>query len=146
VAGRAGRGEIPGRVIVQTYAPGHPSVRAAQAHDFAAFYEREILAREELRYPPFQSLINVVVSAEEADLVWKVGEALADRLLAFPELMALGPAEAPLFQLRGRFRIQVLIKTPDLAYGRSALREAVRQLERPQGVRLAIDVEPHSLL
>ncbi|HEY9898430.1 MAG TPA: primosomal protein N' [Pantanalinema sp.] len=146
VAGRAGRGEIPGRVIVQTYAPDHPSVRAAQAHDFAAFYGREIAEREELRYPPFQHLINVVVSAEEAGVVWKVGEALADRLLAFPELMALGPAEAPIFQLRGRYRVQVLIKTPDLAYARNALREAVRQLERPQGLRLAIDVEPHSLL
>ncbi|MBO9539428.1 primosomal protein N' [bacterium] len=146
VAGRAGRGEIPGRVIVQTYAPDHPSVRAAQVHDFTAFYTREIVEREELRYPPFQHLINVVVSAEDSGIVWKVGEALADRLLAFPELMALGPAEAPLFQLRGRYRVQVLIKTPELPYARNALREAVRQVERPQGVRLAIDVEPHSLL
>lgn len=146
VAGRAGRGEIPGQVILQTYAPDHPSVRFAQAHDVQAFFEFELRAREELRYPPFLHLINVVVSAEVAAAAWKVAHQLVERLDTFPDVLALGPAEAALAQLRGRFRVQVLIKTGDLGLARRALREAVRQTERPQGVRMAIDVEPASLL
>ncbi|HEY9856527.1 MAG TPA: primosomal protein N', partial [Stenomitos sp.] len=146
VAGRAGRGELPGRVVLQTYAPDHASVRFAQAHDFESFFTFEIREREDLRYPPFQHLINVVVSAEVQEAAWKVASILATRLDAFPEVLALGPAEAVLAQLRGRYRVQVLIKAGDLNQARRALREAVRQTERPQGVRMAIDVEPASLL
>lgn len=146
VAGRAGRGDVPGRVIVQTYAPEHPSVKLAQQHDYAAFFDREILERKDLRYPPFLSLINVVISSERPEAAWQVGTSLVQRLSGFPELLALGPAEAMLAQLRGRHRVQVLIKTADLAAGRRALKEAVRQTERPQGVRLVIDVDPNSLM
>ncbi len=146
VAGRAGRGDIAGRVVLQTYAPDHPSVRFAQAHDFEAFFDYEVREREDLRYPPFIHLINVVVSAEDAGAAWKVAGTLVQRLEAFPEVVALGPAEAVLAQLRGRHRVQVLIKAADLGAARRALREAVRQTERPQGVRMAIDVEPASLL
>lgn len=146
VAGRAGRGEIPGRVVLQTYAPDHASVRFAQAHDFEAFFSSEIHERQDLRYPPFLHLINVVVSAEVAEAAWKVAHTLVQRLEAFPEVLALGPAEAVLAQLRGRYRVQVLLKAGDLGQARRALREAVLQTERPQGVRMAIDVEPSSLL
>lgn len=146
VAGRAGRGAIEGRVVLQTYAPDHPSVRFAQAHDFAAFFACEIHERADLRYPPFIHLINVVVSAEAAEAAWKVAQTLVQRLEPFSEVMALGPAEAVLAQLRGRHRVQVLLKALDLGAARRALREAVRQTERPQGVRMAIDVEPASLL
>ncbi|MDF2689902.1 MAG: primosomal protein, partial [Microvirga sp.] len=148
VAGRAGRGDVPGRVIVQTYAPEHASLQFARTHDYDGFYAREVADREALRYPPFQRLVNVVFSAESQPPAWAAAETAAATLRETEGLTVLGPAESPISVIRGRHRVQVLLKTPDLNEARRALREALRpgRIPRGGGLRVAVDVDPVSLL
>lgn len=146
VAGRAGRGKLPGRVVLQTYAPEHSSIQLAQHHDYAGFFENEIMDREALNYPPFVQLINLMVSAPEFEPAWAVAYALSTALTGHAGLTVLGPAEAAIAQIRGRYRVQLLLKTTELAESRQQLRDAVRAIDRPSNVRLAIDVDPVSLL
>lgn len=141
VAGRAGRGELTSQVVIQTYAPEHTSLQFAQKHDYQGFFDIEVENRRELAYPPFGFLINLVVSSpEEADAI-KVSDALADRLME-GGLMVLGPAPAPLALLRGRHRVQMLLKdaTPD------RLSELLKGFSLPAQTRLSVDVDPVSLL
>lgn len=148
VAGRAGRGDLPGRVIVQTYAPEHPSLVHARQHDYEGFYAREVADREALRYPPYHGLVNVVFSAESQTHAVGAAEAAAAILRGAEGLTVLGPAESAIAQIRGRYRVQVLLKAADLDLARSALREALRpgRLARPAGLRILVDVDPVSML
>jgi primosomal protein N' (replication factor Y) len=148
VAGRAGRAELPGRVIVQTYAPDHPSLIFARTHDYTGFYAREVADREALRYPPFQRLVNVVFSAETPQAAWAAAETAAGTLRENLALTVLGPAEPAISQLRGRYRVQVLLKCPDPSEARASLRAALQpgSFSRGAGLRVAVDVDPGSLL
>jgi len=162
VAGRAGRGAKPGRVLVQTYQPEHPSLLAASRHDFASFAERELAARAELHYPPFGRLSRILLEGEEPWLSERAGAlaaglrraatASAPREPAGGFVQLLGPAPAPIEKLRGRHRIQLLVKTDDhrtmsrwLAAARAIA--TPRPATREQGtVRTIIDVDPVSML
>ncbi len=148
VAGRAGRGDIPGRVIVQTYAPEHPSLQFAKHHDYDGFYAREVSDREALRYPPFQRLVNVVFSAETQAPAQSAAELAAGMLREYDGLTVLGPAESAIAQIRGRFRVQILLKTEDPDLARLALREALKpgRIPRTSGLRVAVDVDPVTIL
>ncbi len=149
VAGRAGRGPSPGRVVVQTFSPDHPSIIAAASHDFLAFFEQEIETRRELGLPPFSRMIRVVVSSPAKGLARSfahdVGQR-ARRLAGNAKAEVLGPAEAPLSRLRGRFRYHLLLK------GESALslnRMAARLINIPKKrarVRLRLDIDPLQML
>jgi primosomal protein N' (replication factor Y) len=145
VAGRAGRGELESTVVVQTYSPTHPAILAAQKHDYQAFFRYDAPNREELRYPPFIRLANLVVAGPHLEDAHHAAEALADRLAEHPELEVLGPIPAPLAMLRGLHRFQVLIKAADLAPVRGALQVAVSASLRP-GVRVSIDLDPVNML
>ncbi len=148
-AGRAGRGETPGQVIVQTLNPDHYAVRCAAAQDYGAFYEKEIQFRRLMRYPPYSALANVLVrSPQQAEAHRMAGE-LA--LLVDPpprELKVLGPAEAPVPRLKREFRYQMLIK----GASRKVLREHLKRFRKHAADRawpptaLVIDVDPVSLL
>jgi primosomal protein N' (replication factor Y) len=151
VTGRAGRGELPGRVIIQTHQPGHYAVSFAQGHDYTGFYEQEIMTRRDLGYPPFSRLVNIRFSGLREH---QVGEAAA-RVTGFlktraknKEIEILGPAPAPIALLRDRFRYQVLLKGFDIV----AIHHLCDQLlaERtklcPQSVRLAVDVDPENMM
>jgi primosomal protein N' (replication factor Y) len=135
-------------VIVQTYAPEHPSLQFARTHDYDGFYAREVADREVLRYPPYQRLVNVVFSAESATHAWETAELVAAMLRDWDDLTVLGPAEPAIAQIRGRYRVQLLLKAEQLDRARQALREALRpgRLPRPAGLRVAVDVDPVSLL
>jgi primosomal protein N' (replication factor Y) len=148
VAGRAGRGDLPGKVIVQTYAPEHPSLLFARTHDYDGFYAQEVADREVLRYPPFQRLVNVVFSAETQPPAWAAAETAAGILRETEGLTVLGPAESAISVIRGRYRVQVLLKAPDPDVARGAIREALRpgRIPRAAGLRVAVDVDPVSLL
>jgi len=146
VAGRAGRGDRPGSVIVQAYAPEHPSVELARSHDYESFAARELLDRREVGYPPFTQLAHVVTSAEQAEEAWRGAEAIARSLRADPALSVLGPAEAMVFRVRGRFRVRLLVKATDGALLRRAVRAAVQTLPRVPGLRAILDLDPVSLL
>jgi primosomal protein N' (replication factor Y) len=152
IAGRAGRGERPGRVIIQTYAPNHYSIRAAKDQDYARFMRRELELRRDLMYPPFARLAMVRVEGAEPQLVRRAAEAVAKSLAkdATPEgLRVLGPAPAPIERIKQRYRWQVMIKSRELKPMRAAI-AAMRAEVGPSADRddiyLAIDIDPVRML
>src|SRR5690606_20223333 len=110
VAGRAGRGDAPGRVLVQTYDPEHHAIRFAARHDVPGFLERELRDRRELEYPPFSRMVLARVDAVDEDearegtaVLARAARAVADRPAA-EALHVLGPSAAPIARVRNRFR------------------------------------------
>jgi primosomal protein N' (replication factor Y) len=140
-AGRAGRGEGRGRVIIQTYLPDHYAIRTASSQDYRAFFKEEINRRKALKYPPFVRLALLRVWAKSEEEAKRATQELRKYLEAFP-LEVLGPAPSPIEKLYGRWRWQILLKSPTS----SALREALKDLPRPRRVTLEVDVDPVSLL
>jgi len=101
VAGRAGRGDIPGIVLIQTINPDHYAVRMAAAQDYGAFYEKEISFRRMMHYPPFSAMANVLIRAEKKEAAMRMSSELAQYLTPTPEQMrVIGPAEAPVPRLK----------------------------------------------
>ncbi|MFN2432287.1 MAG: primosomal protein N' [Gemmatimonadota bacterium] len=153
VAGRTGRGPAAGRVYVQSYVPDHPAIRAAAAHDYQAFYRGEVAARFEAGYPPALRLAACVLSGTEEDRVAAAARALAAAVVELSRerrleerLTGLGPAPAPLSQLRGRFRWQYLLKSTSPATLEAVLRRLATRWRPPRGVQLALDRDPGQLL
>jgi primosomal protein N' (replication factor Y) len=148
-AGRAGRGEIPGRVLIQTVNPEHYAVRFAAAQDYASFYRKEMEFRTVMRYPPLAALANVVFRHEIQDEALRMAsEAAAKFFEPAPEgVRVLGPAEAPVPRLKREYRYQMLLKSP----GRQKLNDLLRKLRDHAEVSkwpvtsLVIDVDPNSL-
>ncbi len=149
VAGRAGRGHLPGTVIIQTINPDHYAIRLAAAQDYQLFYEKELQFRRMMRYPPFSALANVLVRSEKQEDALRMSTEIG-RLLDQPkeQVKVLGPAEAPVPRLKNEFRYQLLIKSGS----RKILNEILQGL-RQYAVRnrwpataLVIDVDPLSLL
>ncbi|MBF6568573.1 MAG: primosomal protein N' [Candidatus Binataceae bacterium] len=151
VAGRAGRGERHGRVLIQTYAPSHYSISAARDQDYERFMRRELTLRRELGYPPFMRLALVRIESENAPAATRIAAQAANALNRFFKngVRVLGPAPAPIERIRGRYRFQVMAKSEGLRELRSAL-AAMRAEVGPQAatatVRLAIDVDPINML
>jgi primosomal protein N' (replication factor Y) len=137
VAGRAGRGPLPGRVVIQTYAPSHYAVRAAAALDADAFADEELLRRRLLGYPPFSVLARLLVSDPDAARAEARGRRAAEALEG-TGVEVLGPLPSYVARRAGRHRFQVVVRAPDAATRASALERV------PPGV--AIDVDPESLL
>jgi primosomal protein N' (replication factor Y) (superfamily II helicase) len=149
VAGRAGRGSLPGIVLVQTINPDHYAIRFAAAHDYHGFYEKEIHFRRMMRYPPFSAMANVLVRAEKQEAAMRMSSELGMIIAPAPQhLKIMGPAEAPVPRLKNEFRYQFLIKAAD----RKALNELLRQIrafaiQRKWGATaLVIDVDPLTLM
>ncbi len=152
VAGRAGRGDRPGRVLLQTYQPDHFAVRHALRHDYRGFYEQEIAARAELGYVPLARLVAVRADAGDEQVVRAVARDLSAAAAASAEVKAgrvqiLGPAPAPIARLRGRYRMRFLL--------RGRVREDVRRVAEivsrriEAGVapaRASVDVDPVSMM
>jgi primosomal protein N' (replication factor Y) len=143
VAGRAGRGDRPGRVVVQTYQPDHPAVRAAARHDVLGFYEREWEDRRRLGYPPFAGLVHVVLASRSEPAAAEASRALADRLKGAE---VLGPSPAPLSPLRGWFRWRLVVRAGDERAAREAVGEALEGWRRPAQVRVVVDVDPVEMM
>jgi primosomal protein N' (replication factor Y) (superfamily II helicase) len=146
LAGRSGRGAAGGRVVVQTLAPGAPSIVHAAAHDSSGFLTGEIERRRALRYPPFSSLVRVMLRSEDQarleEAAGRLATALARELPGDADL--LGPA--PMFRVRGRHRRRLLIKAECRETAVAAVRDAVDGLVADRaalrGVALSIDVDP----
>ncbi len=150
VAGRAGRGALAGRIVVQTHAPDHPAIQRAAQHDFRGFAELESGLRAELGYPPHGRLLRVLFEDRDEARADEAARACAAHLasaLAPGEVAVLGPAPAPIAMLRGRHRRHLVIKCPPdgqaLSLARSALLESATGSGR---ARMTIDVDPQSLL
>lgn len=149
VAGRAGRGENPGRVILQTYSPQHPVIQAVDRQDYPAFVQAELRQRAELHYPPHGQLILLRFSGTEVGSVRQAAEQIAEQLQSAlrdqSQVEILGPTPASIPRVARRFRWQILLKSwatepvslPDLTHLR---------LHCPAGVSLTVDVDPLHLL
>ncbi|MBI3804852.1 MAG: primosomal protein N' [Nitrospirae bacterium] len=158
VSGRAGRGERPGEVMIQTFQPQHDAIAAAAAHDYSGFYEREIAFRKEMGYPPFYRLTLLLLSHVEEARVADRAAALGDlisQVLPPPkkgdaerEVSLLGPAPAPLARLRGEYRYQILLKGKEQRKIAAILKESLNRwkgMER-KGVRLEVNIDPQNFV
>lgn len=148
VAGRSGRGERRGEVVIQSYVPGHHVVRAVVAHDYVGFAERELQARRSPPYPPTVRLARVVASGRSRDAASKAAEELAEwvrrRPGEGPEV--LGPAPAPLEKLKDRFRWHLLLRGSAAQIGRALRAVAAPGAPAAAGVRLSLDRDPAQLM
>ncbi len=160
VTGRAGRGEAPGRALIQTYQPDHPVMRALLTGDVERFYRTEIEARQRAGLPPFGRLAGLIVSGTDRHATENHARALAraahaatggDPLArapdAAPAIEVFGPAEAPIAMIRGRYRFRLLVKATRSADLQGFLRRILAEGPKPTGsLRVAVDVEPQSFL
>jgi len=154
VAGRSGRGEFPGKVIIQSFNPEHYAIKYALTHNFRGFYKEEMALREAFGYPPFTRISLLRISSnklESAENAVKLLRKLSNTLKShqgFKEIRTLGPASAPLFRLRGRFRFQQLV----FAKNTSVLGKFTKILtenfyaQNKEPVKLDMDRDPVSLL
>ncbi len=149
VAGRAGRGELRGRVMIQTAFPTHYAIQHATRHDYEAFYESEIQFRRTFHYPPVTSMIALLFRGSKAELVERAASDCGRRLEEAVQPLAgtriQGPAPAPLARIKGVWRYQILLRSAQ----RVALRRAVEAVvvgRRWRGVDVAIDVDPLNIL
>jgi primosomal protein N' (replication factor Y) len=113
VAGRAGRGDLPGRVLIQTFYPDHYAIQDAVRQEYVAFFERELHFRRVMTYPPFISLANIIIRDRNLDKAIQWSKQLWQFLAphAGNEIRVLGPASAPLSRLKSEFRFQFLLKS-----------------------------------
>lgn len=149
VAGRAGRGDVPGEVVLQTHTPEHFAVRAAAVHDYEAFARQELEARRAAGFPPFASLLRLLSWAPAAADARRGAEALGEALRAeLPAGVDLwGPAPAPLERLRGQVRWHLCLRGPDGGVLRGLARSALAAAgPRSGAARLAADPDPQSML
>jgi primosomal protein N' (replication factor Y) len=154
VAGRAGRGEKPGRVYLQTYVPHHYAVLYAQSHDYLGFYRKEVRVREVLRFPPHSRLIAVLgigkKEEETADMVKEYTRILKKHAMALDDkVQVLGPSPAPLSKINDNYRWRVLLRSKEQSLMRRVLSRAAEEFSEVKGkshVQLIVDVDPMDLL
>mgnify|MGYP000114244092 CR=1 FL=1 len=146
VAGRAGRGDDPGRVLLQTHEPDQPVMRALAEGDRDGFLAAEMEARRAAGMPPFGRLAAVIVTAAQPDAADRVADALGRRAPEGDGLAVLGPAPAPLAVLRGRHRRRLLVKARRDAPLQARLRTWLDSVHIPRGVRVHVDVDPYSFM
>ncbi|EFM12951.1 primosomal protein N' [Paenibacillus curdlanolyticus YK9] len=165
VAGRAGRHELPGEVVVQSYAPEHYAIQTAQHHDYDAFVREELAHRRAMGYPPYCRLILVTMSHEQLPLLTEVGDRFAQRLrdaalaagvygrvdgTSGPRALdVLGPVASPIARMKDRYRFQCMIKYRGNVDATALLRETIRPFmegSEGRGVQFGIDVDPHMIL
>ena len=147
VVGRAGREAGRGHGFLQTHQPEHPVMRALIASDREAFYAAEIAARESAGYPPFGRLASMIISGADKHAAETHARRLAGLAPREERVRVLGPAEAPLALVRGRYRFRLLIKSPrgfDLS---AYLREWLTAAPKPKGnIKLTVNVDPQSFM
>ncbi len=146
VAGRAGRAEAPGRVLLQTFSPEHPVMQALVAGDLSAFMAQESEARRPGHWPPHGRLAALIVSADDAQSADEAARNLGRAAPRGDSVVVLGPAPAPLAILRGRHRRRLLLKTRRDIAVQPLLRAWLDGVRVARGVRVDVDVDPVSFL
>jgi primosomal protein N' (replication factor Y) len=155
VAGRTGRGQRGGEVVIQTYNPAHPAIRCAVTHDYRTFAAGELAIRREAGYPPFVHLLNAIFSGRVENVVRDFADRTSDELRGYlrkqgleERVLLLGPAPCPLEKLRGRFRYHLILKSEDPELIRRAGEWVAGHAKAPSqgGCRLALDRDPMSLM
>ncbi|RKP55375.1 primosomal protein N' [Cohnella endophytica] len=164
VAGRAGRHELPGEVIIQTYDPEHESITSVQGHDYQGFVERALLLRKQLGYPPYGRLIGVTFSHESAAMLLSIGGQFASGLreramelgirkefdsTGASALEVLGPVSSPIARLKDRYRFQCMVKyrgDVDASLLVSRVLGEIGEAAKRGGVQISVDVDPQMML
>jgi len=149
VAGRAGRGDVEGEVVVQSFTPFHPAVQYARQHDFTGFYESEIEFREQLKYPPVSRLVCVTArsrSDAKAEFYARMLARELERRITGTLAVIAGPTPAPLAKVQNQYRFQVMLRTQHVMQLVEKLNQVLGYLKPPDDVNVAVDVDPISLL
>ncbi|HHV46182.1 MAG TPA: primosomal protein N' [Tissierellia bacterium] len=159
VAGRAGRGEFSGHVIIQTYNPDHYSIKLAREHDYVSFYNKEILLRREFNYPPFANIITILIYGENDALVALKSNEVYNVLIEEIKKNGLvniienimGPSRAPLEKIKNNYRYQIIIKCSDEQLDK--LRNIIkwvcilnRQKINLDSIKISVDINPNSII
>ncbi|MCA9027959.1 MAG: primosomal protein N' [Planctomycetaceae bacterium] len=148
VAGRTGRGEKGGRVLVQTTSPDEPAIQFAASHDYNGFASRELAHRREAGYPPYTTLARVILRGESYEEVHETAKVMSKLLRtskaaeSHPNIRILGPAPAPIARLRGQHRFHLQIAAPDVQTIASLWSETLRTFEPQADVEFTVDIDP----
>ena len=151
VAGRTGRGEKGGRVLVQTFNPDHPAIQAAVRHDYKAFADGELPIRQMFSYPPYAAMARFVVRGPQEKSTEQFAQTLGQRLVVAldeeeAQARVLGPAAAPFPKLRGKYRYQIQLQAPDADRLRTGIRRAITDLKTPDEIQWIVDIDPVDML
>ncbi len=155
VSGRAGRGDKGGRVMIQTFTPEHPCIALATHHDFVEFSKQELGHRKEHQYPPYQRLARLIVRSENESAAGAYADTLAGAFAealkrhvkpGTPPVRLLGPAECPVFKLKGYYRFHFQVQSAASGALHAVLREVLSAAKPPSGVEFQVDVDPYSML
>jgi primosomal protein N' (replication factor Y) (superfamily II helicase) len=149
VAGRSGRSRLGGEVIVQTRHPEHYALLAAGKHDYKQFYDQEIAYRREMNYPPFTSLVNLLIRGKKEDKSEEASNNIGAFILEWQKrtgekVEMLGPSQASKYKLSGMFRWQILLKGK--AEALQAVASEIRKFQVPPGILMTVDVDPQNIL
>lgn len=145
-AGRAGRGEKPGEVFIQTRNPNHPVIAALVAGDRVAFYDAETEQRKSAGAPPFGRFAAIIISSEDEREAIEAARAVGGAAPQAEGMFVYGPAPAPLAMLRGRYRQRLLVHAQRTVEMQTIIRQWLGGLQFPRGVRVGVDVDPYSFL
>jgi primosomal protein N' (replication factor Y) len=146
VAGRAGRSELGGRVIIQTYAPAHYSIQAARNHDYNSFYDKEISLRRELNLPPLCHMASLMFKGYKEEKVLTVSESLREDLIKkdeSKEIEIIGPAPSPISRMKGMYRWNLFLKSDRIENISSLLKKVLGNNRRMSGVIISVDMDPY---
>jgi primosomal protein N' (replication factor Y) len=150
VAGRAGRGDVEGEVIVQAFSPFHPAIQYARRHDFGGFYEQEIEFREQLKYPPVSRVALLTLKGHNEDKVRFSAEHVRRQLEAelkdWKDLIIAGPAPAPLARAESFYRYQIMLRARQMARLSQSLAKFSSADALPDDVHLIVDIDPVALM
>jgi primosomal protein N' (replication factor Y) (superfamily II helicase) len=150
VAGRAGRGDVEGEVIVQAFSPYHPAIQYARRHDFEGFYEQELGYREQLKYPPVSRAAMLTFRSRNEDKARlsadHVKAELEKKLVDFKDLIIAGPAPSPLLKAEMHYRYQIMLRTRQMSKLSLAMADALHAIKLPEDVLMTVDVDPVNLL
>jgi primosomal protein N' (replication factor Y) len=146
VAGRAGRGDLGGRVIIQTYTPGHYAIQAAKNHDYNSFYAKEISFRRDINLPPFCHMVALTLRGRNEESVFKIAESLRGKLEKKSKsgnVEIMGPVPAAISRMRGMYRWNIFLKAGKIEDAVYLLRKVLGSQRREKGIIITVDVEPY---
>ncbi|MBU3665847.1 MAG: primosomal protein N' [Chthoniobacterales bacterium] len=148
VAGRAGRGDAEGEVIVQTFTPSHPSLQFAKSHDFDGFAVHELEMRKNFGHPPFSHLVLITARADTEQKAEFASRTLAQKLSAAvpPSVMVSPAAPAPLARVRGMYRYQVVARGKQIRALTQAIKDSLKAIKLPKDTHVVVDVDPMAVL
>jgi primosomal protein N' (replication factor Y) len=146
VAGRAGRGDMGGRVIIQTYTPAHYAIQAAKTHDYNSFYGKEISFRKELNLPPFSHIVTINFRGRSEEKVINISELFRRKLetkAGRARIEILGPAPSAIPRLKGMYRWNLFLKSERAENINRMLKEVIGARRRESGIIITVDVDPY---